>query len=153
LLFPSAVEALGERGHNLSVDVWWNRSYPSSSLTGQTAAQIVGEYQDKTNQQWTQPLGGLHALWEIAASVLKNSGDPKNKKSVSQAIRNTKLNTTMGLCNFKETKIANVATNIVVGGQWRREKKKLGKYELYVVANAHHPEVPIERSLELIKYT
>ena len=35
ILFPVAVEALGENGHNLSSEVWWSPSHPfKSSLTG-----------------------------------------------------------------------------------------------------------------------
>ena len=41
MLFPSAVESLGPRGKNLTVEVWWTPAYPfKSSLTGQSAAQL-----------------------------------------------------------------------------------------------------------------
>ena len=37
ILFPQAVEALGNTGHNLSSEVWWSPSHPfKSSLTGVT---------------------------------------------------------------------------------------------------------------------
>ena len=56
LLSPSAVEALGDLGHNLATEVWWTPSHPySSSLTGQTAQQLADAYTAETGKQWTQP--------------------------------------------------------------------------------------------------
>ena len=46
ILFPVAVEALGENGHNLSSEVWWSPSHPfSSSLTGQSAKDFAAAYE------------------------------------------------------------------------------------------------------------
>src|ERR1700739_1625043 len=41
LLFPTAVEALGDRGGGTSTEVWWSHHHPfKSGLTGQTAQQF-----------------------------------------------------------------------------------------------------------------
>ena len=38
LLFPVAIEALGDLGQNISTEVWWTPNHPfKSSLTGQAA--------------------------------------------------------------------------------------------------------------------
>jgi len=76
LLFPTAVEALGDRGAGLSTEVWWSPSFPfSSGLTGKNSAELCAAYEDETKKQWTQPLGYLHALFEVAVDVLKRTKD------------------------------------------------------------------------------
>ena len=73
-LFPVAVEALGKNGNNLSSEVWWTPNHPfKSSLTGQSAKALADAYQKATGKQWTQPIGFVHALFELAVDVLKRS--------------------------------------------------------------------------------
>jgi branched-chain amino acid transport system substrate-binding protein len=92
LLFPSAVQALGKNGNNLSKEVWWSPNHPfKSSLNGLSAKQIAHAYQRATGRQWTQPIGFTHALFEVGADVMKRAdsvGDP--------AIQTTKLETLVG---------------------------------------------------------
>ena len=72
LLFPGAIEALGDLGDGLTTEVWWSPSHPyKSSLTGQTAKALADSYEAATKKQWTQPIGFAHALFEVAADVLK----------------------------------------------------------------------------------
>ena len=74
ILFPVAVEALGKDGHNLSSEVWWSPSHPfKSSLTGMSAKELADAYQAATKKQWTQPIGFIHALFEVAVDVLKRT--------------------------------------------------------------------------------
>ena len=41
LLMPSAIDSLGPRGKNLSIEIWWTNHHPfKSSLTGESAMQI-----------------------------------------------------------------------------------------------------------------
>ena len=43
ILFPQAVEALGDQGHNLSSEVWWSPTHPfNSSLNGRSAGELAG---------------------------------------------------------------------------------------------------------------
>ena len=75
ILFPVAVEALGKNGNNLSSEVWWSPNHPfKSSLTGQSAKQIAEAYEKSSGKQWTQPIGFVHALFELAVDVVKRSG-------------------------------------------------------------------------------
>jgi branched-chain amino acid transport system substrate-binding protein len=68
ILFPQSVEALWDAGHNLPSEVWWSPSHPfQSSITGQTAADLAGGYAAATGRQWTQPIGFVHALFEVGA--------------------------------------------------------------------------------------
>ena len=74
LLFPSAVEALGDRGTGTSTEVWWSQHHPfKSGLTGQTAQQFCDAYTAATGKQWTQPIGFKHANIEVAIDVLKRA--------------------------------------------------------------------------------
>src|SRR5215468_11837137 len=81
ILFPVAVEALGRDGHNLSSEVWWTPSHPfKSSINGQTSAQVAEAFTKATGKQWTQPIGFIHSLFELAVDVLKRNasiGDPE----------------------------------------------------------------------------
>src|SRR5271157_423503 len=97
ILFPSAVEALGKNGNNLSSEVWWSPNHPfKSSLTGQSAKDIATAYEKSSGKQWTQPIGFIHALFELAVDVAKRSGDVGDNKAVVKAIAATKLDTVVG---------------------------------------------------------
>ena len=51
LLFPSALEALGDIGYGLSSEVWWSPSHPfTSSLTGQTCQELADAYESAHGQ-------------------------------------------------------------------------------------------------------
>ena len=80
ILFPVAVEALGKDGNNLSSEVWWSPSHPfKSSLTGMSAKDLAGAYEAATKKQWTQPIGFVHALFEVAVDVLKRAPRPRRQ--------------------------------------------------------------------------
>jgi len=54
ILFPQAVEALGDTGHNLSSEVWWSPNHPfKSSLNGLSAGEVAAAYTEATSRQWT----------------------------------------------------------------------------------------------------
>ena len=87
LLFPTAVEALGDRGAGMSTEVWWSHHHPfKSSLTGQTAQQYCDAYEKASGKQWTQPLGFKHANLEVAIDALKRA-----KKLDAASIRDPSL--------------------------------------------------------------
>ena len=61
LLFPTAVEALGDRGTGISTEVWWSHHHPfKSGLTGQTAQQFCDAY-DGGDRQAVDPADRLQA--------------------------------------------------------------------------------------------
>jgi branched-chain amino acid transport system substrate-binding protein len=154
LLFPSALEALGKTGHNLSTEVWWTPTYPfKSSLTGISAADLGKGYEQASKRQWTQQIGFAHALFEVAIDVLKRSADPTKPETVVDAIAKTNLETIVGPIAFGSDKLPpfarkNIAKTPLVGGQWR-----LGgafKYELVIVDNATAPIIPVGGTLQPI---
>lgn len=150
LLFPVAVEALGNKAQNLSSEVWWTPEHPfKSSLTGQTSRQVAEAYTAATGKQWTQPIGFAHALFELAADIVKRSDGPGNRAATLAALKATKLDTLVGPIHWGGPgPMKNVAKTPLVGGQWRLGGKF--KYELIITYNATAPEIPLGGHVEPI---
>jgi branched-chain amino acid transport system substrate-binding protein len=142
LLFPVAVEALGNAGHNLSSEIWWSPSHPfKSSLTGESASDMAKSYSDSTKKQWTQPIGFVHALFEVAVDALKRTAAVGDRAAALAAITATKLDTIVGPIAWSGGPVKNVAKTPLVGGQWR-----LGgsfKYDLVITSNETAPQIPV----------
>jgi branched-chain amino acid transport system substrate-binding protein len=154
ILFPQAVEALGDQGHNLSSEVWWSPSHPfASSITGQSAGDLAAGYAAATGKQWTQPIGFAHALFEMAADVMGRVEDSRDPDEVTSAIAATQLNSMVGRIAFDGAGLppfaaTNVAKTPLVGGQWRL--KDGGGYDLVIVDNSDHPNIPTGGTMEEI---
>lgn len=154
ILFPQAVEALGDTGHNLSSEVWWSPSHPfSSSLNGLSAAQVAEAYTGETGKQWTQPIGFVHALFELAVDVMGRVDDSSDGDAVAEAIAASNLNTIVGPIAFNGAGLPpfaarNIAKTPLVGGQWRL--KDGGGYDLVIVDNSDQPSIPTGGTMEEI---
>jgi branched-chain amino acid transport system substrate-binding protein len=147
LLFPSSVQALGPLAQNLSSEVWWSPSHPySSSLTKQDSKALGAAYTAKTGKPWTQPIGMVHALFEVATDALRRAGGP-DRHAVAEALGSTKLDTVVGPLDWTSGPSPNVAVTPVVGGQWRRQGSR---YDLTIVSNDGHPEIPRSGSVEVL---
>jgi len=117
LLFPSAVSTYPQ-GECLSSEIWWTARHPfSSSITGQSAAELAAEYSTDTGQQWTQPLGFAHALIEVAVDVAKRAGST-DSAAILDAIAATDLATIVGPVNFASGPVPHVTKTPLVAGQW-----------------------------------
>lgn len=151
-LFPSALKALGNAGNGMSTEVWWTPSYPfKSSLTGQSAQAFAADWEKSTGNQWTQPLGYAHALWEAGIAALKGAADPLDRKSVRDAIRDMVLDTIVGKVDFKNSPIKSVAKTSLVGGQWRRSAAGARfPFELQVVSNPTARHIPVGTEFKLL---
>ncbi len=154
ILFPQAVAALGDHGNNLSSEVWWTPSHPfKSSLNGMSAADLAAGFTAATKRPWTQPIGYVNALFEIAADVLKRASDPTNANAVLSALAATKLDTIVGPiawngANLPPFAAKNVCKTPLVGGQWRL--KAGGGYDLVIVDNKTAPQIPTGGKMEPI---
>ncbi|HXZ01918.1 MAG TPA: ABC transporter substrate-binding protein [Stellaceae bacterium] len=150
LLFPSAIEALGDKGQNLSSEVWWTPAHPyKSSLTGASARQLADAYTAATKKQWTQPIGFAHALFEVAADVMKRSHGPGQRDATLAAVQSTKLDTIVGPIAWGGPgPFKNVSKTPLVGGQWRRGGAF--KYDLVITSNATAPAIPAGGKMEAI---
>jgi branched-chain amino acid transport system substrate-binding protein len=149
LLFPSAVEALGDLGYGLSTEVWWSPSHPfTSSLTKQSAKALAEAYETTAKKQWTQPIGFAHALFEVAADALKRSKSV-GAKDVRDAVAATSLNTVVGAVKWGgQGPFRNVSRTPLVLGQWGKGTKY--KVELTIVDNAGAKNIPTGGTLKLI---
>ena len=154
ILFPQAVETLGDTGHNLSSEVWWSPSHPfSSSLTGQSSGDLAAGFTAATGRQWTQPIGFVHALFEVAADAMGRVGDAGDPDAVAEAIAATNLSTIVGPLAWNGAGLPpfaarNVAKTPLVGGQWRLRDG--GGYDLVIVDNQTAPDIPTGGTMEEI---
>jgi len=149
LLFPGAIEALGELGDGLTTEVWWTPSHPfKSSLTGQSARALADSYESRAKKQWTQPIGFAHALFEVAADALKRAKD-KSAKGVRDAVAATELATVVGPVKWGgQGPFKNVSKTPLVLGQWVKGKKH--RYELVIVNNQADPKIPAAGKMRLV---
>jgi branched-chain amino acid transport system substrate-binding protein len=149
LLFPSAVEALGERGAQMSTEVWWSPSHPfKSGLTGETAGQLASAYAKASNRPWIQPMGFKHAGFEVVCDVLRRTKNVNDPKSIRDAIRTTNYQSIVGPVQWTDKPMKNVATSPLVGGQWKPAGNK--KFTLEIVDNKQAPQIPVTGKFELL---
>ncbi|WP_373377661.1 ABC transporter substrate-binding protein [Cupriavidus nantongensis] len=142
MLYPTTVEALGDLAEGITTEVWWTPWHPyRSSLTAQSAADLAGQYEQSTGRQWTQPIGFVHALLEVAVDVIRRARDPGNRASIRDALAQTNLDTVVGPIRWQGGPVSNVAKTGLVGGQWKRGAKR--RFELTVVSNESSPQVPL----------
>lgn len=154
ILFPPTVEALGESGHNLSSEVWWTPTHPfSSSATGQSAADLAAAFTAETGRPWTQPIGFVHSLFEMAADVIGRTAATGDGEATAEAIAATNLDTVVGNVAFDGAGVppfaaANLSKTLLTGGQWRRQDD--GSFDLVVVENSTAPNIPTGGVLEAL---
>jgi branched-chain amino acid transport system substrate-binding protein len=153
LLFPSSVANLGDRGNGMSTEVWWTPAFPyKSSLTGQSSQDIADAYTAATGQQWTQPLGYDHALFEVGLAALKAAGDPKDKAAVRDAIAALSLDTVVGKVDFKASPLKNISVTHIAAGQWQQVEGGKFPYDLKVVDNSTNPDVKPQGKLQPLTF-
>ena len=127
LLFPSAMEALGDIGYGLSSEVWWSPSHPfTSSLTGETCQQLADAYESSTGKQWTQPI--MHyEVFEVVVDALKRATSVDDKQVLVDAIAATDIETIAGHITWSAGPPLNPGNNVCVtaltGGQWNKGTK------------------------------
>ena len=153
ILFPVSVAALGDNGHNLSSEVWWTPNHPfKSSLNGASSADLASGFTAATGRQWTQPIGFVHALFEVARDVMGRVSKVNDGDAVAEAIAATRLDTIVGRLawdgsNLPPFAARNVAKTPLVGGQWRQVGSG---YDLVIVDNTTAPGIPAASTMQEI---
>ncbi|MCC0076552.1 MAG: ABC transporter substrate-binding protein [Rhodobacter sp.] len=151
LLFPSVIESLGARGDNLTSEIWWSPSHPfASSLTGETSRQLADGYSAATGRPWTQPIGFIHALFEVAADVIRRCEALDDSMAVVDAIAQTDLDTIVGNVSWNGgplNPVKNVKRTPLVAGQWQLEN---GAPNLVITNNTEAPNIPVGGAMRLI---
>jgi branched-chain amino acid transport system substrate-binding protein len=153
-LFPSQVTALGAIGNGLASGVYWAPTWPyKSTLTGVTCKQLGDGYETASGKQWNQQLGASLSLFDVAAAVLKASGDPKNKTKVADTMKTLSVDTIVGHLDwtkpptFAGAPIPNVQTTPIIGGQWKQGVSKW-PIDFVICENSSDPNVPVASTLQ-----
>lgn len=153
-LFPSVVETISDGlGNNVTTEIWWSPSHPwVSSLTGQTSQELADAYTAATGNQPTQPIGYVHALFEVAVDVLQRTSDPSDPAALLAAIADTNVETLVGTVDWGvEGLPPSVTKTELVGGQW--QVGETYPYELQIVANPNEENgIPITGELSLMSW-
>ena len=148
LLFPSAIEALGDRGAGLTTEIWWSPNHPfSSSLTDASAGDLANGYTAATGRPWTQPIGFKHALFEVVADVIGRAEDLDDPEAITAAVAATNMSTIVGDVNWSNGPVKNVSKTPLVSGQWQKAGDGV---ELVITNNSEAPNIPVGGELQLL---
>jgi branched-chain amino acid transport system substrate-binding protein len=152
-LFPSAVGAIANNlGEGITSEIWWSPSHPfKSSLTGASATDFATAYKKDTNKQWTQPIGYVHALFEVAADVLSRTPNVDDKNALRDAIKATNINTLVGPVAWGKGPTPNVAKTSLVGGQWKKGTDF--PFDLVITTNTLAPNIPTAGKTDLMPWS
>ena len=146
LLFPGAVASY-QNPLGLSSEIWWSDKHPTtSSLTGQTSADLARAYEEAENKQWTQPIGYVHSLFEVLVDAIVRAGGVEDKQALLDAIGETTLPTIAGTVDFTKPVVPHITKTPLVGGQWVESDK--WDVEFKIVTNTQFPEIPVEGTLQ-----
>ena len=87
---------------------------------------MSGDFTAKTGRPWTQPIGFIHSLFEMATNVMGRVDDVTDAEAVAAAIASSKVDTIVGRVEWNGQGVPpfaakNVTKTPLVGGQWRRK--------------------------------
>ena len=146
--FPAAVKALGPLGKNIAIEVWWSPYHPfRSHLTSESSAELAAAYTKATGQSWTMPLGFKHALFEVAADVLKRT-KALEPQAIREAIAATSYESIVGPVQWKQGPVPGVCTTPLVGGQWQDGAGT--DLALRIVTNKDATDIPVNGTMRAI---
>lgn len=151
--FPAAIDPLGDRAINLSIEVWWHPHHPfKSGMTGQSSQELADEYEKVANRQWSFPLGHRHAHFELIFDVLKRVQDLDKPESIRDAIKTTDYQSIVGPINFAKGELPNCSNTPIVMAQWRKGAGKW-PHDIVIVDNTTYPSIATNGEPEAIKYS
>jgi branched-chain amino acid transport system substrate-binding protein len=139
-MFPTAMQAIGsDLALGVTSELLFHPAYPfKSSLTGETARQFCDAYEEASGKQWTQPIGGCYAGYEILADVLKRA-QTLDKETLRKAFADTDLETLQGPTKFNKDNVAGTPSGCL---QWVKGKKY--PYDAVIVANGNYKNLPAQ---------
>ncbi len=134
------MDAVGDIGNGLSLEVWWEKTHPfKSSLTGLNCDEQVKAWEAVESGPYSPALGLTGgAGFDVVTDVVKRTANLDDPASYVEAIKATDLATLVGPIKFANA-LPNCAITPLVGGQWIG---KTGAWERKVVDNSHYPEIP-----------
>jgi branched-chain amino acid transport system substrate-binding protein len=155
-LFPSQVSSLGAIGNGLASGVYWAPTWPyKSSLTGLTSKQLGDGYESSTGKQWNQQLGASLSLFDVAAAVLKASGNPKDKQKIVDAMKTLTVETPVGNLDWTKNPnfgpgtpaVSGIVSTPIIGGQWKQNVSKW-PIDFVICENSSDSNVPVASTLQ-----
>jgi branched-chain amino acid transport system substrate-binding protein len=155
-LFPSQVTSLGAIGNGLASGVYWAPTWPyKSSLTGKSSKELGDGYEATTGKQWNQQIGASMSMFDVAAAVLKASGDPKNKQKIVDAMKTLTVETPVGNLDWSKNPnfgpgtqpVPNVVSTPIIGGQWKSGVSKW-PIDFAICENSADTNVPVASTLQ-----
>jgi len=161
LLFPQAVEAIGARGRNITVEGLWQPDWPyRDSITGKTCRELAEDYMAKTGEQWTAAIA-QYAKFEWAVDAFRRVRNIDDKEDVIARVRTTKLDTCLGPIDFtarvdaselnkSKRPVENVCKVPVGCAQWVGDTKFM--FERTMVTNVNNPGLPIGGRVQPMVY-
>ena len=134
------MDAVGDIGNGLSLEVWWEKTHPfKSSLTGLNCQEQVAAWEAVESGPYSPALGLTGgAGFDVITDVVKRTADLDDPQSYADAIKATDLQTLVGPVKFAGA-LPNCAITPLVGGQWIGG---VGTWERKVVDNSHYPDIP-----------
>lgn len=149
--FPAAIEALGDLGEGLCVEVWWAPSYPTtSSLTGLSSQAFADSYTKDTGKQWNMPLAYSESLFEAMNAAVIAAGGPDTAK-MAEAMKTLNVKALVGDLAWGSGPHPNIAHTVTTGGQWRKTDGGQFPFDLVIVSNKLFPAVPLGGKVEPLK--
>jgi branched-chain amino acid transport system substrate-binding protein len=147
MLFPSEAVALGSLSNNIATDVWWSPFAPyKSTFDGTTCKQLADDFAKTTGSQWTQALGSVYSLFEIAVQALRSASDPRDRKDVADKLKKMKINGISGPLDFTTGPQPGIALQKISGGQWRPGSQF--PWDMTLVDNTFNKDVPVNGDLQ-----
>src|SRR5205823_2446150 len=132
---------------NLATGFYWGETWPySSSLTGISSADLASGYESASGKQWNQQIGPSMALFDVAAAVLKASGNPKDKQKVADTMKTLSVDTPIGKLQWGKGPVPNVVATPIPGGQWVKGTK--WPLEFIFCENSADPNIPVAGKLK-----
>jgi branched-chain amino acid transport system substrate-binding protein len=118
--------------------------------------QVAEAFTKFSGRPWTQPIGFVYSLFEVALDVVKRAKDATDPDAIVDSIKATSLDTLTGHVQWgNDTSLGPIAGNVcktpLVGGQWRMKDDKK-TFDLVVVENGHAPNIPAGGKMEPITY-
>jgi branched-chain amino acid transport system substrate-binding protein len=158
LLFPETVASVGDIAVNTTVEYTWGPHWPfRSSLTGETCQELADDYEARTGNQWTAPIGTYDRM-EWLVDALKRTDDVDDKEKLIKAIATTKMDTMLGPIDFTAPiqmgtlhPVENVYMPPIGGGQWVKGTKH--PYEIVQVGNVWAPQCDIQADPQPMQYS
>ena len=135
------MDAVGDIGNGLSLEVWWEQTHPfKSALTGVSCSEQVAAWQAVESGPYSPALGLTGgACFDVVTDVVKRTANLDDPASYVEAIKATNLDTLVGPIQFNGA-LPNCASTPLVGGQWIG---KAGAWDRKIVENSVYPGIPL----------